>query len=116
MSLGYRVAQVRLFFRVNLVDTGNALNRKLLAYVQWFSEPKDQDEKDIRMYQVSRQDRGQSRKGEVIPISSIARFVQLVPKFGPGIADQVSSINSMDIVRDYYVNSFADKEIYQAVW
>jgi hypothetical protein len=91
------------------------LHGERLAYVQWFSATKVQHEKDILMYEVSRQDCG-PRTGEVIPMSSIARFVQLVPKFGPGILDQVSSTNSMDIVRDYYVNSFADKEIYQSVW
>lgn len=94
----------------------SSLEGQRLAYVQWFSELKDQPENDILMYQVSRQDRGRSRKGEVIPMSSIARFVQLVPKFGAEIMDQVSSTNSMDIVRDYYVNSFADKEVYQSVW
>jgi hypothetical protein len=115
LFLGYRVAQVRLLFRVRLVDVWNVLHGERLAYVQWFSEPKPRHEKDILMYEVSRQDSG-PRTGAIIPMSSIARFVQLIPKFGSVIADQISSANSMDIVRDYYVNSFADKEIYQAVW
>jgi hypothetical protein len=49
-------------------------------------------------------------------MDSIARFVQLIPKFGPQIDPEVTSLTSMDICQDYYVNSFADKEIYQSVW
>ncbi len=68
------------------------------------------------MFQVSRQDRRSCREGDVIPMGSIARFVQLVPKFGPVAKEGLSAKNSMDTVRDYYINSFADKEIYQSVY
>jgi hypothetical protein len=68
------------------------------------------------MYTVSRQDRNGVRRGYVISMDSIARFVQLIPKFGPQIDPEVTSLTSMDICQDYYVNSFADKELYQSVW
>jgi hypothetical protein len=68
------------------------------------------------MFQVSRQDRGGHREGDVISMASIARFIQLVPKFGPVAKEGLSAKNSMDTVRDYYVNSFADKQIYQSVY
>jgi len=69
------------------------------------------------MYVVSRQDRDGMRDGALVPLESITRFVQLVPKFGSRIdRDVLTPANSMDICRDYYVNSFADKEIFQSVW
>jgi len=69
------------------------------------------------MHVVSRQDcPNGNRKGDIIPLESIARFVQLVPKFGSHIDPAVRSNNSMDVCRHYYLNSFADKEIYQSVW
>jgi hypothetical protein len=109
---GYAVAQVRLFFRVHVVDQFGSLHQETLAYVQWFSSVKDWPEKDIMMYEVSRMENA----SEVIPIDSIARFVQLVPKFGGYIDDSLSTDTSLDTCRYFYLNSFADKEIYQSVW
>jgi hypothetical protein len=86
------------------------------AYVQWFSPPKRTPERDINMYMVSRMDEDGERRGAIIPMSTIARFVQLIPKFGSNALAELTAQNSMDICRDYYINSFADKEIYQAVW
>lgn len=98
-------------------DTSNKLHRQSLAYVQWFSKFKHTTEDDINMYEVSRDDTpGLPRSGEVIFVESILRFVQLIPKFGPNVNALLNSENSADICRDFYVNSFADKEIYQAVW
>jgi hypothetical protein len=68
------------------------------------------------MFVVSRLEEDGVRNGTIIPIASIARFIQLVPKFGSITAPELTAQNSMDICRDYYINSFADKEIYQAVW
>ena len=88
----------------------------LFAYVQWFTPPRPSPEKDINMYVVSRMDENGVRRGDIIPMSSIARFVQLIPKYGSVAAPELTSKNSMDICRDYYVNSFADKQNYQFVW
>lgn len=68
------------------------------------------------MFVVSRQDLVGRRKGAIIPIESISRFVQLIPKFGKKVHVSFTADNSMDIGRDYYVNSFADKQIFQSVW
>jgi hypothetical protein len=106
------VAQVRLLFRVHFADQSGSLHQRTLAYVQWFSKLKDQPEKDTLMYQVSRLENAD----EVILIDSIARFVQLVPKFGGNIEDGLSADTSLDMCQHFYLNSFADKEIYQSVW
>ncbi|KAG8800253.1 hypothetical protein FRC16_003303 [Serendipita sp. 398] len=86
-----------------------------LAYVQYFSRPKPTPEKNINMYVVSREDRRGVRRGAIIPLDSIVRFVQLVPKFGATAHPILTAENSADVCRDFYVNSFADKEVYQAV-
>jgi hypothetical protein len=69
------------------------------------------------MYRVSRPATGK-RVESIISIAAIARFVQLIPVFGPNPDDEpaLNASTSMAIVRDYYVNSFADKQIYQSVY
>lgn len=110
------MAQVRLLFWVHLEDTKHPLHRKELAYVQYFSKPRPEPEANILMYVVSRPEPFGRRKGTIIPLDSISHFVQLVPKFGKEACPQLTAENSMDIWHDYYVNSFADKQIYQSVW
>lgn len=109
---GYHIGQVRLLFRLHILDSTNAIHKETAAYVQWFSKPKAEPEKGIKIYQVSQLE----NSNEVILLDSIARYVQLVPKYGSVIHDSMSAENSMDICRHFYVNSFADKEVYQAVW
>jgi hypothetical protein len=115
--LGYLVAQVRALFRVHLQHSGHPLHRSHLAYVQFFSPPYDNVRKQPNMCVVSRQDGpDHTQRGQIVNMESIARFVQLVPKFGRAMDPTVDAINSMDIHTDYFLNSFADKEIYQSVW
>jgi len=70
------------------------------------------------MYQVERLFRDNRPDGDIISVDSISRFVQLIPRFGPTIGKQtlLTAENSMDSCKSFYVNSFADKEIYQAVY
>jgi hypothetical protein len=69
------------------------------------------------MYQVEyQQTNGHLRLGGIIPLSSIRRLVQLIPVFGPRINPALTTENSMDEGQSYYINSFMEKEIYQAVW
>jgi hypothetical protein len=89
----------------------------MMAYVQWFSKPQAPEEV-INMYRVQRSFRDGKPDGDIILVDSISRFVQLIPRFGPTIGKKtlLTAQNSMDMCKDYYVNSFADKEIYQAVY
>jgi hypothetical protein len=69
------------------------------------------------MYRVSRVDIKQNpRRGNIIPLASISRFIQLVPRFDAHADSRISSENSMEICRSYYVNSFATHQIYQSVY
>ena len=57
-----------------------------------------------------------SRIGGIILLGSICRLIQMIPTFGADVNPQLSVDNSADVCKSYYVNSFMDKETYQAVW
>lgn len=111
------MAQIRLFFRLHLEDCKHGAHLKPFAYIQELSEPTPGTEDDIRMYLVSRTERaGEHRKGRVISIESIWRFVQLVPHFGPQADPQLNAYNSAEICRDFWVNQFGDKQMFQSTY
>jgi hypothetical protein len=116
--VGYRVAQVRLIFTLRFDDPLHPLHEKPLAYVQWFSKPHGRTQKSINMYRVERLMDGAQPKGDIVALSSISRYVQLVPHFGRNTREDraLTELTSMDRCQYFYVNSFADKEIYQAVY
>jgi hypothetical protein len=70
------------------------------------------------MYRVERMMSGDNPKGDIIALDSISRFVQLVPRFGKKVTGEarLDTYTSMDICKYFYINSFADKEIYQAIY
>jgi hypothetical protein len=70
------------------------------------------------MYRIERQMEDGHPKGDILPLESISRFVHLVPHFGMKTRDDpaLTNLTSMEKCRYFYVNSFADKEIYQAVY
>jgi hypothetical protein len=128
VRIGYRVAQARVFFKLYLPPGPHAgvqthrKNAKLeprtitLAYVQYFTTP-TRPEPEILMYRVSREDLRQNpRRGTIIPIDSISRFIQLVPRFDGWASNELTPETSMEICRSYYVNSFATHQIYQSVY
>jgi len=61
------------------------------------------------------------RKGEIIPISTIRRRLQLVPRFS-GMTNSlvINADTSLDKPNNdmlkYSLNSYADKELYQSVY
>ena len=116
-SPGYRVVQVRLIFRLWFHNTSHPLHRIPLAYVQWFTRPDSTAEDHILMFKVARMMGGDNRpKGSIVLLHALARFVQLIPCFGPQVAPELTQQNSMDRCKWYYINSFTDKEIYQSVY
>jgi hypothetical protein len=88
-----------------------------LAYVYWFSNPPRKAEPNINMYKLH-YIRGDNnvRTGGIVLLSSITRLVQMVPAYGATVNPDFTVANSMDRWRHYYLNSFMDKETYQAVW
>lgn len=109
------MAQVRLIFRVHF-PSNHRLHQKLLAYVQWFSEPNDRSD-PINMLTVKRVlGSDGERLGDVIELESVARFIQLIPVFGKFVPSTFKKYTSMELARYYYINSFADKQVYQSVY
>lgn len=69
------------------------------------------------MYRVSRLvGDAFGRPSNVLPLDCINRFIQLIPQFGNAVDKRLTEQNSADICKHYYVNRFADKEIYQSVY
>lgn len=113
---GYRVAQARLFFCLT-VPEAHKLHNVPLVYIHWFSKPLPHAEKNILMYAVKRlhNEDGLPKAG-IVELASVARFIQLVPRFTAKIAPEVTYHTSSDICKWYLINSFTDKELYQAVY
>jgi hypothetical protein len=88
-----------------------------LLFVYWFSRPFPRAEEDIKMYQVKRKYTADGRPSAgIVEMASVARFIQLIPRLGRKVHAQLTKDNAMDRCDTFLVNSFTDKEIYQAVW
>ncbi|CAG8630895.1 9120_t:CDS:10, partial [Acaulospora colombiana] len=89
----------------------------LLARKKYLSELEPEDTvQDLNMFEVERLlDRKRRPVGGVVELQSIYRFIQLVPAFGKKIDHSLRAENSISRCKRFYINSFADKEIYQAV-
>ncbi|KAG9055314.1 hypothetical protein FS842_002523 [Serendipita sp. 407] len=133
---GYRVAQLRLIFRLHLdynysysqlqdinqiFDFRNATsmgaNKRTvdLVYVEYLKLSEKPDN-DILMYRVQREASGAKRHGSIIGLDTIARFVQLIPRFGSRITKGMKAETSTELYRSFYINSFATSQIFQAVY
>ncbi|KIJ57464.1 hypothetical protein HYDPIDRAFT_171680, partial [Hydnomerulius pinastri MD-312] len=53
--------------------------------------------------------------GDIIPMDSVRQVVQLIPKFGAVASLEMTCDNSLDVAREFYINSFADKETFHAI-
>ena len=105
-----------MIFRLWFEDPRESLHLQPLLYVERFSKP-TRIEKDINMFLVERLlGRNNHPVGDVVELSAVVRQIQLVPKFGSHIKSSINSSNSLHICKRFYVNSFMDKENYQAIW
>ncbi|KAF9220459.1 hypothetical protein BS17DRAFT_852137 [Gyrodon lividus] len=53
--------------------------------------------------------------GDIIPMDSVRQVVQLIPKFGAAASPEMTCDNCLDVAREFYINSFADKETFHAI-
>ena len=118
LLLGYRVAQLRLIFQLE-VDQKHPLYNRPLAYVHLFTLTSTACP-NSKLYKVSKEEcsRGGTRRplGAVVELTSIARAIHLIPHYGPAVHRCLNSNNSLDLCQTFWVNSFLDKETYQAVY
>lgn len=117
--IGHLVGQVRCIFSGCSAIRGGSFVRDpkkdpLLAYVQWLNY--DRYDNDSQLQIVCRRKRASGRPfGDVVELETIVRPLQLTPVFGCTANPLFSPENVMDIGQLYYLNSFWDKELYQAV-
>jgi hypothetical protein len=79
-----------MIFRMHL-GNHHPLNLVPLAYIHWFTRPLPQPEKNLKMYFVKRLLRNdQSPVTDIIDMESIARFIQVIPKF-PGNTKELAN-------------------------
>jgi hypothetical protein len=98
------------------VPATHPLHRIPLAYVYWFSEQRLHPSSGIDMYHVEYV-RGPDthRTAGIVEATCISRLVQLVPAYGRKVLPNISANSSMDIYKQYYVNSFMDEDVYRAI-
>ena len=118
LLLGYRVAQLRLIFQVE-VDQKHPLFNRPLAYVHLFTMTSTLCP-NLQLYRVSKEEystgRNQQPLGMVVELTSIAWAIHLIPHYSPAVHKSLNSKNSLDLCQEFWVNSFLDKETYQAVY
>ena len=118
LPLGYRVAQLRLIFQLEVNQSHPLFNRPL-AYVHLFT-PTSMVCPNSHLYKVSKEEysKGGNRwpLGVVVELTSIARAIHLIPHYGPAVHKHLNSNNSLDLCQSFWLNSFLDKETYQAVY
>jgi hypothetical protein len=56
-----------------------------------------------------------SRMGDIMQLTDIREVVELVPRFGARMDEQLNCDNSLDIPESFYLNNFADKETFHAI-
>ncbi|KAI6014080.1 hypothetical protein PISMIDRAFT_110851 [Pisolithus microcarpus 441] len=70
----------------------------------------------IEMFVVQRRVRNNGQAlGDIIHLDDVHQVVQLVPKFGAQAPPEMTCDNSLEVGREFYVNGFADKEIFHAI-
>lgn len=71
----------------------------------------------IEMFRVVRcLDGNGNRRGMIVKLTDIWRLVELVPRFKAKCPSRWDSETAVELAEQFFVNSFADKEIYQAVY
>lgn len=74
-------------------------------------------EDNIEMFRVTRKTLPNgSRPGIVVKLTDIWRYIELVPKFGKACNVEWNAQNTYELATEFYINSFADREIYQSVY
>ena len=90
------------------------------AYVQPFKiapNAKDLADSDIKMYKLVRDLRGdRTRKGLIVPLTSIWRSVELIPKFGKSCNRDWTCDTAVESSKEFYLNCFADKPTYIEIY
>jgi len=116
--IGKRPARLRVVFQLPdeyLSKIGLSGQVGRLAYIEWFSRPRNKD-LNHGMYSVSRSYRNGIQCTEVVEVDSIFRTCQLVPKFGRWANRAWTSSNVIDQCEHFLINNFIDHHTYQCIY
>ncbi|KAG0696528.1 hypothetical protein DFH29DRAFT_812892 [Suillus ampliporus] len=120
------VAQVRAIFQPTLPRGSCAqLPERLsqvLVYIQHFDFVVPGPEPSTGMWMVRRsytrysaQSERVIRRGSIIPLTDVTHAVEIIPVYQGPLGRDVNSGNSMEVFDDYFLNNFADKELYHSL-
>ena len=113
---GCKVAQLRIIF----APEKNCSGVPFFAYVQPFKttpSAKFIADSDIKMYKLVRDLRSdRTRKGLIVPLTSIWRPVELIPRFGKACNGDWTCDTAVEEARELYLNCFADIASYIEVY
>ncbi len=111
------------------MDPKGVYSGPTLAYVEYFKHgPKALSEQteggknhvpddNVEMFRVIRRvGRDRKRIGGVIRLTDIWRPIQLTPVFGKECPANWDLNNAVELAKEFYVNSFWDKETYMTVY
>jgi hypothetical protein len=93
-----------------------ALYPYLLAYVEYFTNFKEQPHRHTGLYEVSRtKSSSGKRQSAVVPLDTLYRSCHLIPKFGASIPPHWKSSNVLEICNTFYLNDMIDLPLYQTL-
>lgn len=107
-----------MIFQVDL-PRGHEKHGFFFAYIQWFTLQLPKPERAVGMYVIKRLTRMDgSPFMDVIEATSIARIIQLIPRFATNTAEleEYTPDHFMEVCSSFLINSFTDKETYASVY
>ncbi|KAG2152972.1 hypothetical protein DEU56DRAFT_727699 [Suillus clintonianus] len=110
---GSYVAQVRAIFQPTLPRGSRAQFperlSQVLVYIQHFDFVVPGPEPSTGMWMRV------IRCGSIIPLTDVTHAVEIIPVYQGPLGKEVNSGNSMEVFDDYFLNNFADKELYHSL-
>lgn len=82
------------------------------AYVDWFTDFKDQPERNHGLHKISYLRRSGEQLSSVVPVSEIWQSVHLYPVFGPSADRSWLSTNVLDSASEFFINPFTSRFTY----
>ncbi|KAG2356110.1 hypothetical protein BDR07DRAFT_1537127, partial [Suillus spraguei] len=61
------------------------------------------------------QPQSRTQRSSIIPLTYITHGVELIPVYDTLLPKEVNSSNSLEIFNEYFLNNFADKELYHTL-
>ena len=101
----------------------------MYAYVEWFAKPPKSPHPDMQMYAVKPlyDSRTGKREGGIVELDAIVQPCYLLPVFPNGASRELGRLknggyieingdNCLDVVQNFWINSFQDQATYQTVF